>query len=263
MTAFIHGVARCNDALPFEAKRRASPKSRQCLVPSSLVWRLDMLPHRFTSSSSSSDSVANSLSSSSSSSWTVSATEPSVASSFDAVLPDATTLAGFGVVAVVCAVAAYVWSTQVVPISRTKLALSKRQGGVRDYLDELQQADEVANFSSPKTKSFPSAETFDNDYDDYVETNDTSKNNDNSHPSSPDTVRNSRALERWLFTDWLEQRRRTTNSPGGGGGGRRKEPALPFLKTAKWNSGDNPILAATALIFLGVLVTSITERVFQ
>lgn len=77
-----------------------------------------------------------------------------------------------------------------------------------------------------------------------------SSNNDTTTtaPSSSD-----RAFERWLFTDWLDK------PPSQGG--RQKEPALPVLKDAKWNSGDNPVLAATALIMGGVLVTAVVERV--
>ena len=47
-----------------------------------------------------------------------------------------------------------------------------------------------------------------------------------------------RDFERWLFSDWL-------NKPGAKGG-RQKEPALPILKEAKWNSGDNPVLVTAA-----------------
>jgi hypothetical protein len=93
------------------------------------------------------------------------------------------------------------------------LAISKRSGAVKEYLEELQ-----------------------------------SSATDNSNTES-----SNRVLERWLFTDWLQSSERKK--------GRQKEPALPILKSAKWNSGDNPVLAATALILLGVILTSITERV--
>ena len=52
-------------------------------------------------------------------------------------------------------------------------------------------------------------------------------------------VRDGRDFERWLFTDWL-------NKPDKKGG-RQKEPALPILKQAKWNSGDNPVLFTAAM----------------
>ena len=52
-------------------------------------------------------------------------------------------------------------------------------------------------------------------------------------------VGDGRDLERWLFSDWL-------NKPDAKGG-RQKEPALPVLKEAKWNSGDNPVLVTAAM----------------
>ena len=57
-----------------------------------------------------------------------------------------------------------------------------------------------------------------------------------------------RRLERWLLTDWL--------NPS------RKEPALPFLPKAKFNSGDNPIIAATALILAFGVANALGERAF-
>lgn len=130
---------------------------------------------------------------------TVVSMEPATA--FEPILPDPVAIAGFASVVVLSAVATWVWANQVVPVSRTKLAISKRSGPVREYLDEL---------GSNTTES--------------------------------------RDLERWLFDDWLQNRPE------------RKAPAVPILKNAKWNSGDNPVLAATGLILLGVIFTSITER---
>lgn len=118
---------------------------------------------------------------------------------FAPIVPDAYALAGFGSIVILCAVAAVIWATQVVPVSRSKLAKSKRSGEVREYLDGLSQETEE------------------------------------------------RGLERWLFTDWLE-------------GSKQKPSALPVLKKAKWNSGDNPVLVATTLILLGVTITSVTEK---
>ena len=63
-----------------------------------------------------------------------------------------------------------------------------------------------------------------------------------------------RDFERWLFSDWL-------NKPTNGKGGRQKEPALPILREAKWNSGDNPVLVTAAIMMLGVILASITERI--
>lgn len=123
------------------------------------------------------------------------------ARSFEPILPDTSALLGFGVVVAISIVAAIVWNTQVVPVSRTKLALSKKSGDVKEYLDGLK-------------------ETEDSD----------------------------RKFEQWLFTDWLQTSRT------------KKDPALPILPKAKWNSGDNPVLAATALIIVGVVISSIVEK---
>ncbi len=56
-----------------------------------------------------------------------------------------------------------------------------------------------------------------------------------------------RKLERWLLTDWREP-------------SRRKEPALPMLPRSKFNSGDNPIVAAAALILSFGLANALAER---
>jgi hypothetical protein len=133
-------------------------------------------------------------------------------STFEPVIPEMSTLAGFGSIVVLCILACYVWANQVVPVSRTNLAISKKNGEVRMYLDELR--DGASN---------------------------TTEANDG------------REFERWMFTDWLEK--------PAGKGGRQKEPAIPILKDAKWNSGDNPVLAASALIGAGVIFTALTERV--
>jgi len=54
-------------------------------------------------------------------------------------------------------------------------------------------------------------------------------------------------LEQWFFTDWLKKNN-------------KKEAAIPFLKKAKWNSGDNPVLVAFSGIFLLVLIASFGDR---
>jgi hypothetical protein len=126
---------------------------------------------------------------------------------FEPIIPDTFALFSIGSVAILCAAAAWVWANQVVPTGRTKLALSKRQGTVKEYLDGLEKAEDDRQF------------------------------------------------EQWLFTDWLEQRNATASL------GRQKEPAIPVLKKAKWNSGDNPKLTATALIMLGVTFAAVNERV--
>jgi hypothetical protein len=124
--------------------------------------------------------------------------------SFEPILPDPSALIGMGSVIVLCVIAAVVWSEQVVPVSRTKLAISKRRGAVKEYLDELEEEEE------------------------------------------------SRPIEQWLFADWLRSR---------AGSNDKKEPALPILKNAKWNSGDNPVLVTSALLMVGVLVAAVTERI--
>ena len=56
-----------------------------------------------------------------------------------------------------------------------------------------------------------------------------------------------RKLERWLLTNWREPSRRT-------------EPALPMLPRSKFNSGDNPIVAAAALILSFGVANPLAER---
>jgi hypothetical protein len=57
------------------------------------------------------------------------ATISSTTTSFDAVLPDPTVILGMGFVVLLCIAASYVWANEVVPVSRTKLAISKSRGG--------------------------------------------------------------------------------------------------------------------------------------
>ncbi|GMH71729.1 hypothetical protein TrST_g6805 [Triparma strigata] len=47
------------------------------------------------------------------------------------------------------------------------------------------------------------------------------------------------SIEKWLLSDWLNPE--------------KKENAIPFLKDAKWNSGDNPVVATAALLLIPVL----------
>ena len=58
----------------------------------------------------------------------------------------------------------------------------------------------------------------------------------------------SRKMEKWLFADWLNGRT-------------EKDAAIPFLKKAKWNSGDNPVLVTSAILGLCVIIASLTERI--
>ena len=148
---------------------------------------------------------------------------------------------------VLCAIAAWVWANQVVPVARTNLARSKRNGPVREYLDELRlgsssnRRDDEYNTNDEAVVAISSDAT--------VATS--AETTTTTTTTAPETrtisTKNNRSFERWLFTDWLEK------APP-------KPSALPVLKNAKWNSGDNPVLAATALIVLGVLATAVTER---
>jgi hypothetical protein len=144
---------------------------------------------------------------------------------FQAVVPETSVLIGFAGIIALSVLCVYVWANQVVPVSRANLAVSKRRGPVKEYLDELRIAG-AAN-ATDDTLLLPLLLP----------------------------LQGSRAAERWLFTDWLEKPEAKV--------GRQKEPALPVLKNAKWNSGDNPVLVASALIGAGVILTSITERIAE
>merc|ERR1719382_1795047 len=123
------------------------------------------------------------------------------------------------------------------------LAISKSRGEVKDYLDGLRFADEetddvvAAHFNRKKSSSTVEMQPAMNEA---VET-------------ARSEVRDGRDFERWLFSDWLNK--------SSAGGGRRKEPALPILKEAKWNSGDNPVLVTALIMLVGVVVASVTERI--
>jgi len=142
---------------------------------------------------------------------------------FDAIIPESSLLVGMGSVVVICVVAAFVWANEVVPVSRTKLAISKNRGEVREYLDGLEQKN-VGGLIDDEARETRST-----------------------------VIDDGRGFERWLFSDWL-------NKPNAKGG-RQKDPALPILKDAKWNSGDNPVLVTAAIMMIGILLASITERI--
>lgn len=154
---------------------------------------------------------------------------------FDAVLPDTSLLVGMGSVVLLCVVAAIVWANEVVPVSRTKLAISKSRGEVREYLDDLQRVN----------------------VDDYIDGEEidiqSSTNDEITTRGNSAVVDDGRGFERWLFADWL---RKPASK-----GGRQKEPALPILKDAKWNSGDNPVLVTAGIMMIGIVLASITERI--
>jgi type II secretory pathway pseudopilin PulG len=180
--------------------------------------------------------------------------------SFDPILPDTTILIGFGIIVILCAIAANVWANQVVPISRTKLAIAKQQNSnstLRQYLNELLEIENniVPNVDDDKNSPNPITLSTINELNNSIIVEGENELDDAITTNSNRTLYGDRALERWLFTDWLIKDSKIRKS------GRQKEPAIPILKNAKWNSGDNPILVATTLILLGVLVTSVTERI--
>ena len=159
-----------------------------------------------------------------------------VTSVYEPIMPSTETILGMTLIVVLCAFTAWIWQSQVVPTARTNLAISKSRGPLKEYLDELKASD-------PKTRDKDLVETVANE--------DTLSSQQSSQPLNS----NGRAMERWLFADWLKDNKSERRA------GRQKEPALPILKSAKWNSGDNPVLVATLLIGLGVVLTAVTERV--
>ena len=201
---------------------------------------LSLTTQLISSSSSSSDVVDTSFAIQQA---TSSSPSPQV---FEAVLPDSSLLIGMGSVVLLCIVAGFVWANEVVPVSRTKLAISKSRGEVRGYLDELSDSS-----SSSSSSSISSA-------DNEIELNATMITEGSEQQGIDESINNDelikrRDFERWLFSDWLNNNKSK--------GGRQKEPALPILKNAKWNSGDNPVLVTAAIMMLGVVVASVTERI--
>lgn len=161
---------------------------------------------------------------------------------YEPIVPSTETLLGMGLIIFLCAVVAWVWQNQVVPTARTNLAISKSRGPVKQYLDELRESD-PRKYQENGLVIDSIDDSVKGGVDRQLEELESRHSNDN------------RAIERWLFTDWLRDNKSERRA------GRQKEPALPILKDAKWNSGDNPILAATLLIGLGVFFTAITERI--
>jgi hypothetical protein len=162
---------------------------------------------------------------------------------YEPIVPQTETLLGMGLIVVLCIAVGWVWANQVVPTSRANLAISKSRGQVKEYLTDLKASDPDKNTRIVEAENL-------------AMTNTTTEVSEHILEPIPEVApKDDRAFERWLFTDWLEDNKSARKA------GRQKEPALPILKDAKWNSGDNPVLAATALISLGVLFTAITERV--
>ena len=119
---------------------------------------------------------------------------------------------------------------------------------VKEYLDELKTPN-VDQLDDSIINETTTIATESNDKSTTIN----SSNIDTSNELIKPNVGDGRDFERWLFSDWL-------NKPSSKGG-RQKEPALPILKEAKWNSGDNPVLVTAAIMMLGVVLASITERV--
>jgi hypothetical protein len=207
---------------------------------------------------------------------------------FDPILPDPAALLGMAAIVGLSALAVRVWATQVVPVSRTNLALSKRSGKVREYLDDLlalDSADDVVGVASDEggfesrpavahaltsaSESRPADEASPADAPGEPEFPDEAPASTEKIPGGPGRQQE-RAFERWLFSDWLSQARgrgrgrdrkgRSTVVPAG----RQKDPAIPvLLPNAKWNSGDNPVLVASALIAMGVVASAIVEKLLR
>ncbi|KAL3775363.1 hypothetical protein ACHAW5_006505 [Stephanodiscus triporus] len=113
---------------------------------------------------------------------------------------------------------------------------------VREYLDGLRPAEDAI---VDDDTSYSATLAVSDDPSAHVKQSDVSDIKPN--------VGDGRDFERWLFADWLNKPYKK--------GGRQKEPALPILKQAKWNSGDNPVLVTAAIMMLGVVLASITERI--
>jgi hypothetical protein len=206
---------------------------------------------------------------------------------FDPILPDPATLLGMAAIVGLSALAVRVWATQVVPVSRTNLALSKRSGTVREYLDDLlavDSADDVVSVASDEgsaesrpavaqsvtsaSESRPADEASPADAPGEPEFTNEGPASTEKIPGGPGRQQE-RAFERWLFSDWLSQARGRRRDRKGWrtvvpAGRRQKDPAIPvLLPNAKWNSGDNPVLAASALIAMGVVASAIVEKLLR
>jgi len=180
------------------------------------------------------------------------------AETFSPVTPPLETLVGLASVLVISAISSYVWSTYVVPISRAKLAISKKSGPLAEYLDDLIELDVVV--ASSDVNETDSNEMLDGEL--FSPENFTSGNNQESsliNKPINSSQKDERKFEKWLFTDWIQQKSKKRR----GIPSVKKEPALPVLKDAKWNSGDNPVLVTFSILMVGVIGVSIVERVIK
>lgn len=163
---------------------------------------------------------------------------------------DAQAMTGFGVIFALSAVTYWVWFNVLVPQKRTEVALSKRNGEIRGYLDGLNEAGTTTPApmdAAVATTSMPiSVDALSTDAAAPSVALAADAPLAAQAPDAPPAI-SSRGFERWLFTDWLE-------------GNTKKEPAVPFLPDNKFNSGDNPVLAGTGLIMVAVVVASVVEK---
>ena len=183
---------------------------------------------------------------------------------YEAVLPQTETLLGMGFIVVLCVVLYWVWENQVVPVSRTKLAISKSRGEVKEYLDELKSSEIASDLPSSSSELMSSeiASGTDAEVDSALQTTNMIVGTEEEITgiqslaplSATSSSTQNRAFEKWLFTDWLTDNKSERKA------GRQKEPALPILKNAKWNSGDNPVVVAAFLMMVGLVFTALTER---
>ena len=173
---------------------------------------------------------------------------------YEAVIPQTETLIGMGVIAILCVVLYFVWEKQVVPVSRTKLALSKKKGDVKNYLDEL-KASELSSETTQTIGSVDENSSLLTEGSAMGINSSTDTDKSDNEIQTENQPSSDRAFERWLFNDWLVDNKSEKKA------GRQKQPALPILKNAKWNSGDNPVVVAALLMMIGVIFTALTERI--
>lgn len=181
---------------------------------------------------------------------------PEPAGVYEAVLPQTETLVGMGFILVLCVALYWVWENQVVPVSRTNLAISKSRGEVKEYLDELKASSDTIESSASLSSSESIAAGAVSPSLLGANATSVSEETKVEDPQTAPSRNRDRAFERWVFTDWLEDNKSARTV-----GSRRKEPALPILKSARWNSGDNPVVVAAFLMLVGILLAIVTERV--
>jgi len=167
---------------------------------------------------------------------------------YEAVIPQTETLIGMGVIAILSVVCYFVWEKQVVPVSRTKLALSKKKGDVKNYLDEL-KASELSSETTQTIGSVDENSSLLTEGSAMGINSSTDTDKSDNEIQTENQPSSDRAFERWLFNDWLVDNKSEKKA------GRQKQPALPILKNAKWNSGDNPVVVAALLMMIGVIFT--------